>query len=192
MSKFRNSNATFGAIFKHSAYFEEWIEDAHLGVVGQKNFLSPNQICFSAPFLSSSRGWKSMHHTITTCYSIWLYRLLSTVGLLSLSFQDKRWLCTKMVSVTAHFCQFSPEAETNLEFYQQQQIAKRGIFSQCFCWSWLCILGSSSWLEDTALSTFDVWQIFRLVLPHPPDCNMSFVAHHNFTSPKVPLPERAS
>ena len=129
---------------------------------------------------------------ITTCYSIWLYRLLSTVGLLSLSFQDKRWLCTKMVSVTAHFCQFSPEAETNLEFYQQQQIAKRGIFSQCFCWSWLCILGSSSWLEDTALSTSDVWQIFRLVLPHPPDCNMSFVAHHNFTSPKVPLPERAS
>ena len=191
MSKFRNSNATFGAIFKHSAYFEEWIEDAHLDVVGQKNFLSPNQICFSAPFSSSSRGWKSMHHTITTCYSIWLYRLLS-VGLLSLSFQDKRWLCTKMVSVTAHFCQFSPEAETNLEFYQQQQIAKRGIFFECFCWSWLCILGSSSWLEDTALSTFDVWQIFRLVLPHPPDCNMSFVAHHNFTSPKVPLPERAS
>ena len=160
MSKLINQNATFGAIFKHSAYFEEWIEDAHLGVVGQKNFLSPNQICFSAPFLSSSRGWKSMHHTITTCYSIWLYRLLSTVGLLSLSFQDKRWLCTKMVSVTAHFCQFSPEAETNLEFYQQ--IVKRGIFSKCFCWSWLCNVHIGVLLLVGRHSTVNFWRVTNL------------------------------
>lgn len=35
-----------------------------------------------------------------------------------------------MVSVTAHFCQFSPEAETNLEFYQQRASQQNEAFSR--------------------------------------------------------------